>query len=99
MPIHPLAQASLAFFGNQPRLVVLTDEVVQIVVSHQNHIAAPPAIASARTTLWPILLALERDTALSAMSGPGIDFDLIDKHGKNKKGEARASPRNYICPA
>src|SRR5262245_28901759 len=92
MTVHALAQAALPFLSNQTRLIILRDEVIQVVVGLQNHIASATAIATAGSSLGTILLSLERHAAFAAMARPRIDLDLVDEH-PNKKGEARASPK------
>jgi len=64
MAVHAFAQASLAILGNQARLVVLRDEIVQVMVRFHDDITAASAITAAGTSLGPILLTLERDGAL-----------------------------------
>jgi hypothetical protein len=37
--------------GDEARLIILGDEIVQVVVGLQNHAAAAPAVAAARPAL------------------------------------------------
>jgi hypothetical protein len=53
------------------------------MIGFQDHIAPTTAIAATRTSLGPVLLALERDAPFAAVAGSGINLNLIDEH-KNK---------------
>jgi len=81
MTIHALAEAALAFGGNQSRLVVLSDEIVEVMVGLKDHIPTASAVAAARPALGDILLALKGDTAFAAVACSRINFDFVDKHG------------------
>ena len=63
----------IAILRDQARNIVLPDEVVQVVVRLQNHVAAAPAIAAARAALGPELLPLKRNAAASSVPGAGED--------------------------
>ena len=89
--VHAFAHPGMTILGNQARLVILCDEIVQVVIGFENHVPAAAAVAAARAALGTILLALEGDTAFAAMTGPGVNSNLVNKH---KKGEAGASPQN-----
>src|SRR4051812_48307087 len=80
--IHAFAHAVLAILSDETRLIVLADQVIQIVVSLQDHVTTAAAVAAARTALGPIFLALERNAAFAAVSRAGVDFYFIDKHAK-----------------
>jgi len=80
----------VAFLGNQARLVVLRDEIVQIVIRFENHVPAAAAVAAAGPALGTIFLTLKGNTAFAAMAGAGEYSNLVNKH---KKGEAGASPQ------
>jgi hypothetical protein len=70
----------------------LRDQIVQIMIGLENHIAAAPAVAATGATFGGILFALEGHATFAAVAGPRIDFDLVNKHalkpGLNKNGEA-----------
>src|SRR5258707_5406349 len=101
--IHTLPQSAFAVGGNQARLIVLADKIVQVVIGLKYNVAAASAVSSARSTFGPVLLPLERHAAFAAVSRPGINFDLVDKHGfsVNKKGEANdlAAKSNSPLPS
>ena len=69
--IHALAHAELSVLGDQPGLIILGDQVVQVVVGFQDDIAAATAVAPARTAFRAVLLALKCDASLAAMARPG----------------------------
>src|SRR5207244_1094074 len=78
--VHPFAHAVLAFLGNEPRLIILGDEVVQVVVGLQNHVAPAPAVAAGRAALGPGRFTEEGDAAFPAVSGARENFDFVDEH-------------------
>src|SRR5579884_446986 len=80
MPVHPFAHARLACLGDEPRRVILRDEIVQVVVGLQNDIAAASAVAAAGPALGDEGFAMERDAALAAMTCTGKYFDLVYEH-------------------
>jgi hypothetical protein len=80
MAVHPLAHAPLADFGDEPRHVVLRDEIVEVVVRLQNHAPSASPVAAARTTLGNVRFAMERDGAFAAVSRPRVNFDFVDEH-------------------
>jgi hypothetical protein len=85
--IHPLSQTALAFFGYQARLVILSDEIIEIMIGFENDITATPAIPSAGTAFGPIFLTLKCDAAFAAMSRSRVNFYLVNKHNKKWNGE------------
>src|SRR5258706_5978914 len=78
--IHSLAQAGVARFGDQTRRVELGDQIVQIMISLQNHVTATPAIAAARPALRYERLAMKRNASFAAVASVRENFDFIDKH-------------------
>jgi len=88
--IHALAEAELTFLGDQARLIILGDEIIQVVVGQEDDVAASAAVAAAGAAFGPKLLALEGDAASPAVAGAGVNFDFVNEH---KKGEAGASPQ------
>jgi hypothetical protein len=94
MAIHPFSQTGFAFFGDQARLIILGDEVVQIMIGFEDDISAASAIAAAGAALGPIFFALERNATFAAMPGSGVNFYLVNEHVKgNKKARPTASPQ------
>jgi len=51
--IHAFAQAGFPLFGEETRLVILRDEIVEVVICLKNDIAAAAAIAAAGTAFGP----------------------------------------------
>ena len=80
MAIHAFAHAALALRRDEAGLIILRDEIVQVVVSLENDIATPPAIAAARPALGDVGLAMKRHAALAAVAGARADLDFIDEH-------------------
>jgi hypothetical protein len=64
----------------KPRLVILRDEIVQVVVGLQYDVAPAAAIAARGAAFGAERFAQESDTALPAVTGAGKDFDFIDEH-------------------
>ena len=76
----PLPRPPCPSSGDEPRLVVLGDEIIQVVVGFEDDVAAAPAIAAAGAAFGPELLPLESDATFAAVTGAGIDLDLVDEH-------------------
>ena len=89
--IHPLAQAWLAVLGNQPRIVKLRHQIIQIMVRQQNHVAAPPAVAAAGTAFGAISFAQKGHAAFAAVARASKNLDFIYKHRKDRSGRADAA--------
>src|SRR5207244_5160678 len=79
MAVHAFAQTGLAVLGDEPRLVILRDEIVQVMIRFQDHVTATSAIAATGSAFWTILLALEGDAAFAAVSSPGVDPDFVNE--------------------
>jgi hypothetical protein len=93
VPIHAFAFAMLPVLRDEPRLIELIDEVVQIVICLEYHIPAASSIAAIRSSLGPEGFAAERDAAATAVTGAGEDLDFIHEHGAgSKKARRMASP-------
>jgi hypothetical protein len=84
--VHAFALPGLAVLGNEPRLVILRDEIVQVVIGLQDYVATTSTIAATGSAFGPILLALERHAALAAVPGPGIDFYFVNEHRSGRSG-------------
>ena len=75
LPMPPLPSAAIS-----RGLVILSDEIVEIVVRLENHVAAATAVAAARTALGHVRFAMKRDRALAAVPGARVNLDLVDEH-------------------
>ena len=80
LAIHALAHAALTTLCHQVRDEELLDQVVEIVVCLQDHIAASAAIATAGATFGNVSFAVKGDGTFSSMTGTGGNFDLINEH-------------------
>src|SRR6187399_2805701 len=80
MAIHAFSHAALSNLRNQPRLVILRDQIVQVVVGLQNHAATATAVAAARTALRNISLAMESHRAFPTVSRSRKYFNFVDEH-------------------
>ena len=89
MAVHALAQAGLADLGDEARLIILGDEVIEVVVGLQNHAAAAPAVAAAGPALGDEGFAMERDTAFAAVPRPRVNFDFVNEHCSNVGADVR----------
>jgi hypothetical protein len=78
--VHSFTQAVLAIVREEPRLVKLRDEIVQVVVGLQNDIASAPAIAAGRAAFGPERFTEKCNTAFSAVAGARKNFDFVDEH-------------------
>ena len=81
--VHALAQAVLAIPGDEARLIILREEIVQVVVGLQNDAATAPAIAAARPAFGHKRLAMERDAAFAAVPRLRVNFDFVNEHTVN----------------
>ena len=79
--IHPFAHACFAIFSDQAGRVELGDEVVQVVVGLQDHVAPSAAVASAWTALSDKGLPVKSYTPFPSVPGLGVNLDFVDKHG------------------
>ena len=84
MAVHAIAHAESAVLRDEARLIILGDEIVQVVVGFEDHVAAAPAVAAAGSALRTILLALEGDAPFAAVAGPRVDLDLVNEHKKRR---------------
>ena len=78
--VHSFAHAVLAVLRNEPGLVILCDEIVQVVVGLQNNVAATPTVPAGRTAFRSGCFTQESDTTLPAMTGARENFDFVDEH-------------------
>jgi hypothetical protein len=95
--IHALAQTLLAVLANEPGLIELGDEVVQVMISLENDVTPFAAISAAGASFRAVGFAMERHRAFAPVPGPGVNFYLINEHAVkmvllNKKGEVGTSP-------
>ena len=87
--VHALAQSRLAVLGDEPGIVELGHQIVQVVVGLKNDIAAAPAVAAAGAAFGPEGFPQKGDAAFAAVSGPPIDFDFINKHERYPQQKRR----------
>jgi hypothetical protein len=80
--IHSFAQAGMAFFGEQSRLEMLSDEVIEVVIGLKNDIATASAIAATGSAFGAVGFSEKGDTTLAAVAGARKHFDLVDEHRK-----------------
>jgi hypothetical protein len=80
VPVHAFAQPRFALFGEETRLVILSDQIIEVVVGLQKDAPSATAIATARTAFGPKGLASEGDAAFPAVTGPSENFDLVNEH-------------------
>jgi hypothetical protein len=78
--IHAFAHAALAVGCDQSGLIKLSDEIIEVVVRLENHVAAATAVPAARTAFGHERFAMKRDCTLAAVSGARENLDLINKH-------------------
>jgi len=113
MPIHAFSHAGLPRFGDQPGLVELVDEIVEIVAGLEDDVPTLAAIAAAGTAFGTVGLTMEGDASLSSMTSPGEDLDFINKHGSgvdwwkdprrsravwwSGSKKGEAAPRPFLC--
>src|SRR6266404_4946834 len=104
--VHAFALAVLAIFRQQPWLIILRDEIVQVVIGLQDHVAAAAAITASRAALGPRRLPQKSDTTFSAVTGARENFDFVDKHEKRfggmeywSVGGLRRSPSLHLIPS
>src|SRR5205823_6234856 len=77
--VHAFAHAVLTVLRKEPRLVVLRDEVVQVMVRLQNHVAAVPAVTAGRAAFGPERFPEEGHTTFPAMAGARENFYFVDQ--------------------
>ena len=77
--------SGFAIFGNEPLLIVLRDEIVEVVVRFEDDVSAATAVAAAGSAFGDKGLAMERDTAFAAVTGAGVDFYFIDEHHRQTR--------------
>ena len=80
LAIHAFAHAALTTLCHQVRDEELLDQVVEIVVCLQDHIATSAAIATAGATFWDVSFTVKGDGTFSSMTSTGGNFDLINEH-------------------
>ena len=79
-PGFALALAGPTVLGVEVRGVVLRDEVVDVVVRLQNHVATLAAVAAARAALGLERFMRKGDATVAALAGPGLNLDCVDEH-------------------
>ena len=76
---HLLAHAVAAALGGDVLLEAVVDQRVQVLDRFGPHVAAAAAIAAVGAAELDELLAPERDAAVPAAAGLGIDLRCIEK--------------------
>ena len=94
LAIHALALPHVSILGDQLWRVILGDQVVEVMVSLQNDVAAAPPVASAGPAFGAVGFPMEGHASTSAFAGAGEHFDFVDKH--EKKGEAKDLAREKM---
>jgi len=87
--VHALAKARFAGLGDEARLIILGDEVVEIVVGFEDDVAAASAVAAAGSALRTILFALESDAPLAAVACPSRSRQTTNEGDNVMRSEAR----------
>jgi hypothetical protein len=72
----------------------LSDEIVEVVIRLENHVAAATAVPAARAALGYERFAMKRDRAFAAMPRAGENLDLVNKHSvpTKKARSGKTSP-------
>jgi hypothetical protein len=70
----------LAILGEQTRLIVLIDEIIEIVIRLKDYTAAQTAVATVRSAFGTELLSTKSHAALSAVPGTSEHFDFVNEH-------------------
>jgi hypothetical protein len=82
-----------AVFGDQPWLIELSDQVVEVVIGLEYNVSAPSPVAAGRAALGSKRLPQKRNATTTSVAGAREDLDFINEH-KNKTGEASGLARN-----
>ena len=80
MPVHSFAETLLSIFGNEPRLIILRNQIVEIVICFENDLATAAAVPAIGPAFRTILLATEGNTTFSAVPAAGINFYFVNEH-------------------
>jgi hypothetical protein len=75
----------LAVLGYEARLIILSDEIVEVVIRFKDDIPAAPAITPAWTALGPEFFALKSDTPPAAVTGAGVNLDFVYERRKTAR--------------
>ena len=78
--MHLFPATVSAIFRLNNRLVEQVSQMVGMLIGAEDNSPASSAIAAIRPALGHKFLAPKTDTPAPAFSGPGKDFDAIDKH-------------------
>jgi hypothetical protein len=66
------------------RVIAEMQQRVAVIGCDQRDVAATPAIPTARTAAWDVLLSAERETTVTAIARFNRDSYFIDKHEKSR---------------
>ena len=75
-------------FGEEAVIEDIIAQAVGAGIDEQNQTAAIPPIAAIRAAFGTKFTSVEVRTAIAALSGTRMNFDLSDKHGFDIAGEA-----------
>src|SRR5205085_11681676 len=78
--VHPFTQTSFAVGRDEAWLKILGDEIIQVVVSFQDNVAAAAAVAATGPALGAIFLPLKGHATLAAVAGSGVNFYFVYEH-------------------
>ncbi len=73
------AHSGLAVFGKKVLLVAKVDQRVQSIHDFNDHVAAAPAVAPIRTTVFNVLFAPEGHCTAAAAAGSDIYFGKVEE--------------------
>ena len=80
--IHAFAEAGFTSLGEEARLEMLGDEVIEIVIGLEDDIAAATAVATTGATLGAIGFAEKGHATFAAMAGARENLYLVNEHNK-----------------
>ena len=85
--------------GKFPPMAIIVERV-QTLVDFKDHIAAPAAIASIRSSVGDIFFTAEADMTVAALAGTNDDFCSVCKHNdlllKSKKLREKYIPQQFL---
>jgi hypothetical protein len=90
--VHTFAKAIATVLGDEPRVIELGNQVIDVMIRFEDHVPSASPVASVRAAFGAKRFAKERDAALAAVSGLRMNFDFVDEHDgqeRIKKGEVK----------
>jgi hypothetical protein len=94
--IHAFAEAGFTSLGEQARLEMLGDEVIEIVIGLEDDIAAATAVAATGATLGAVRFAEKCHATLTPMAGPAENFYFVNEHNQQKRRGAEPRPWKWM---